>query len=263
MIRVGWDSPEIQTSAPPSQRKPSGCYFISEHKNSTWYKQLLWICLPSGHGISLYQLWPWKGTQAWEAGRRVGRWCSFTLLGWGVPPPTPHAKGVSSLQWPDMRHTYFCFNLVTMLWFSYLAGQRVPYFHDLVALQLPLGRWVTQSPGGHAGASLSADRGQCPSLPAALVNSQNTLWWFTREEWGWMFLSVVAVTAPTPSSQRVSATGNGFTEGKQQRLQWWWMRGQWPVSPAWTCAKCSTPSHTTSLSPDWRDRDLMNGPLRG
>lgn len=68
MIRVGWDSPEIQTAARPSQREPSGCYFISGLKNSTWCKQLLWICLSSGHGISPYRLQPWKGTQARERG---------------------------------------------------------------------------------------------------------------------------------------------------------------------------------------------------
>jgi len=33
------------------------------------------------------------------------------------------------------------------------------------------------------------------------------------------------------------------------------------MSSIWTCAKHLTLSHTTSLTPSWRDMDLLEGPL--
>lgn len=74
---------------------------------------------------------------------------------------------------------------------------------------------------------MSTDRGRCPSLPAARANSQNTLEWFIPEERGWVFLPwninppwLLSLHQPNVtlcSSQGVSATGNGFTEGRQWR----------------------------------------------
>ena len=44
-------------------------------------------------------------------------------------------------------------------------------------------------------------------------------------------------------------------------LQHWWIRED--LSSTWTCAKHLTLSRTTSLSTNWRDMDLTDGPLGG
>ncbi|GAB0179362.1 mitochondrial enolase superfamily member 1 [Grus japonensis] len=65
---------------------------------------------------------------------------------------------------------------------------------------------------------------------------------------------------------------HGFTKGKlcltnlmasMMGLQRWWTREEQLTSSTWTCAKHLTLSHTRSLSLNWRDMDLMDGPLSG
>ncbi|GAB0179302.1 mitochondrial enolase superfamily member 1 [Grus japonensis] len=65
---------------------------------------------------------------------------------------------------------------------------------------------------------------------------------------------------------------HGFTKGKSclanlvtfyDEVTSFWIKAEQLMPSTWTCAKHLTLSRTTSLSLNWRDVDLMGGPLGG